>query len=243
MKKHKRRQPKNTPKIPQKIGKSRKLIELEKSLTNKSSKKEANKLLHFGMEEQDFRQFIKQYTQEQQENLLKEYYEHKEKGLIYLDQELKDYSKRIVEILASRPHNDVLLYYPVFKLTDYKQSNNVAIAYIKCLLDWTFSGDVKREYKKGTQEALVVAEVFREAELILVDNTAKEIITKSTEVTEKEVIKVKTETKIIKQEVKKGFSQKEIDKALEATRREFKNKFFDESLLNQILESVKSNLK
>jgi hypothetical protein len=208
----------------------------------KVAKENANVYLAFGLNETEFAEFVKQYPN-QTDILWQEYREIRARNEIQLNPELLEYSNHIKEMCQQRQNNKIEIYFPLFELLKYSQVNDVAIAFAKSKFDWTYQNKDggRKPYFKGMKDAFIVGELFRSAELILVDKTQNEIITKYTEF--KEVEKVKTETRIITQEKKVGLTQKEIDKALEKTKRKFEKSFFDQTLFNQILEDVKNNLK
>jgi len=208
----------------------------------KIAKENANVYLAFGLNETEFAEFVKQYPN-QADVLWQEYKEVRAKNEIQLNNELIEYSQNIKKLCNQRQNNKIELYFPLFDLLKYSQVNDVAIAFCKSKFDWIYQNKEggKKQYLRGMKDAFIVGELFRSAELILVDKTENEIITKYTEF--KEVEKIKTETKVITQEKKVGLTQKEIEKALEKTRRKFEKNFFDQTLFNQILEDVKNNLK
>jgi hypothetical protein len=214
----------------------------EKEQNWKNAKAVADKYLSIGIDRDEYiAQAQKEYPNDWQA-YVDSYDEHR-KFLPIPAEHLEDMAK-LSDLMTSRAGDNLSLYFPIFELLTWEQVGDVALLSIKSKYDFTFThGKYKKQFTKGLRDYLVVSEILKEGQLVIVDQTTNEVLTKSTEITEKEIIKVKTETKIVKQEVKKGLSQKEIDKALESTRREFKSKFFDESLLNQILESVKNNLK
>jgi hypothetical protein len=208
-----------------------------------------NEFLLRGLPFEDFKDYVFKNNKDQAyiEGLLKAY--PNENARYKIPGESLEYAKNLTAEFKKREGHNLVMYMPVFDILEIKRMNDVVAGVIHTINGYQYTaeaidGTIKNRYfPEGHVDGLCFTDVLTNDELVIVDKTTGDVLTKHTEFIEKEVIKVKTETKIVKQEVKKGLSSKEIDKALENTRREFKNKFFDESLLNQILESIKNNLK
>lgn len=164
-------------------------------------------------------------------------------SLEYVDNLVRDVSE-------NRKGHNIVMYMPCFDILEIKKIEDIGGVILKSICDLNYYclnnlGEPKSYYfKKDFVDGLLFCDILvNNDQAIFVDKTTNEVITKHTQFLEKEVIKIKKETKVITQKKKVGLSSKEIEKALEKTKRKFEKNFFDETLLNQILENVKNNLK
>jgi len=161
-----------------------------------------------------------------------------------------EYVKNLFEEIKKRKDNKLLIYLPVFEIIGEKHLNDVYSVLVEAIADHNLpffdddGNEIRTKYfPKGIIDGFTIGDMLDFTEFVVVDTNQREVLTKHTQFLEKEVIKIQKETKIIKQEKKVGLTDKEIDKALEKTRREFEKTFFDTTMLDNILQSVKNNLK
>jgi hypothetical protein len=183
----------------------------------------------FKLDEQAVNNFFANFDKE------REMHKVKEKDLSYI-QNIKEYWK-------ANQENDIYLYYPLFKLTEVVNNNDVFLFKIKVENDFKYHN---HQYLKGDKDAFNPANLLRDNPIgiIMGDKNKDKLLTKYEKIETIEKTVVKTETKIVKQDVKKGISKKELEKVKEKTlylaKKETDNLTYQviEKYLNQFINLV-----
>lgn len=258
MKKHKIKDPKVAQQQRQLAlqSKAKKLAEKEKIEKQQLFKNQlqkarggVNEFLLRGLPFEQFKDFVVKNNKDQDhiKTVLEAY--PRERARYKIPENSLEYATNLTQEFKKREGHNLVMYMPVFDILEIKKMNDVVAGVIHSINGYQYTaeaidGSIKSRYfPEGHVDGLCFTDVLANDELVVVDKTAGEVLTKHTQFIDREVVKIQKETKIVTQEKKVGLSPKAIDKALEKTKREFASKFFDESLLNQILESFKNNLK
>lgn len=201
-----------------------------------------------GLDFEAFKKFVWDHNQDKEyaQSIIDNY--ERDRETLKIPAESLEYVNNVVnDLKENRKNHNIVMYMPCFDILEVKKIGDVGGVVIRSTCDLNYHyvnklGESKSYYfKNGFIDGLLFADILENKDqAIFVDKTTNEVITKHTQFLEKEVVKVKTETKIVKQEKKVGLTDKEIDKAIEKTRREFKN--VDSSYLESILQSIKTNL-
>jgi len=218
-------------------------------------KEEANKVIRdivpqvlgFGLPLDTFISESKKLSPHATEEQLAQIYNEK-RAMYALTPEQSTYSEGVKEIVKSNPNSKFTLCYPIFDIVDYMQVNDVGVLWCKAKNDTTLyfkdrGEETTRKYIRGENCALVTSSLLNTGELMILNETDKQVITRYTHVIEKEVIKVVTETKVVTQEKKVDIDPKKIEKAKKKIMHKYKNSRWEAEahlLFEEIIQELKN---